>query len=132
MTSKLVLFILFPLLIISLLLALVGVQHIEFGDTYYNFLKDVNRSYQQWSFQIPNIPSIPQLADTSFDDSGLILGVLIKIGRAVIGFFNILIGIINVMVMVINVLIQLIQFFLTLIYRLIGFRDSLSQVVFVS
>lgn len=131
MTSRLIVFILFPCLIIALLLSFVGVQQIEFGDTYYNFMKSVSRAYSNWSFSIPNIPKIPQLNDSDFNTSGLILTVLIKIGKAIISFFNAIVSLINVLVLIVNVVIQLIQFCLTLIYCLLGFRDSFVTSVFI-
>lgn len=128
MTNRLIVFILFPCLIIALTLSLAGVQQIQFGDTYYNFLRDVNRDFVNWSFQIPKIPKINPMVDSGFDSGGLILSVLIKIGNFFVTIINGLIGIINVLITIINVFISLIQFVLTLVYRVIAFRDSLINV----
>lgn len=126
MTSKLIEFVLFPCLIIALFLSLAGVQQVEFGNTYYNFLGNVSRSFNSWSFSIPKIPMIPQLIDNGFDSGGLILGVLIKIGNFFVNIFNGLISVINVITVILNVIIQLIQFCLTLVYELLNFRDVVA------
>lgn len=128
MTNRIVVFILFPCLIIALTLSLAGVHQIEFGNTYYNFLRDVNRDFQNWSFKIPDIPKITEMTDSGFDSGGLILSVLIKIGNFFVRVINGLISIINVLITIINVIISLIQFVLTLVYRVIAFRDSLINV----
>jgi len=125
MTNRLIVFLLFPCLIIALTLSLAGVHQIEFGNTYYNFLRDVNRDFQSWSFQIPSIPKITPMRDGGFDSGGLIISVLIKIGNFFVNVINGLISVLNVLITIINVLISLIQFVLTLVYRVIGFRDSL-------
>lgn len=128
MTNRLIVFILFPCLIIALTLSLAGVHQIEFGNTYYNFLRDVNRDFQNWSFQIPNIPKITPMRDSGFDSGGLIISVLIKIGNFFVNVINGLISVLNVLILIINVLISLIQFALTLVYRVIAFRDSFISV----
>lgn len=129
MTSRLIEFILFPCLIIALLLAMAGVQQVQFGDDYYNFLRAVSRDFENWSVSIPSIPKIPSINSAAYDDSGLILTVLIKIANAFFTLVNVMITGLNVLITVTNVIIQLIQFCLTIIYRLISFRDSLAGVV---
>lgn len=127
MTSRLILFVMFPCLLIALLLSLAGVHQVEFGDTYYTFLSGVTHSFDSWSFEIPNIPKIPRINDGGFDDSGLILGVLIKIGNFLVTIINAIISVLNILVTIVNVVIQIIQFCLTLIWSLINFRDTLAN-----
>ena len=131
MTNRLIVFILFPCLIIALTLSLAGVHQIEFGNTYYNFLRDVNRDFQNWSFQIPNIPKITPMRESGFDSGGFIISVLIKIGNFFVNVINGLISVLNVLIIIFNVVISLIQFALTLVYRVIGLRDSLTNIAVV-
>lgn len=119
----------FPCLIIALVLALAGVQQVEFGNSYYEFMQSVSIDMRNWSLEIPKIPSINTIDEGGFDSGGLILSVLIKIGNFFVGVINAFISVINIFITILNVVIKLIQFCIILIKRLFSFRDSVSSVV---
>lgn len=119
-------------MIIALLLSLVGVRQVQFGETYYNFLKSVGRAYANWSFEIPKIPNITPLQEGGYDSGGFILAVIIKIANFFVTIINGLITVLNVVIIVLNVVIQLIQFCLTLIYCLLDFRNWFGAIALFS
>lgn len=130
MIHRVVLFFILPMCFIAFFLALLGVQQIEFGDTYYNFLQSVNNSFNSWKFEIPNIPSIDKIDTSSYDSKGLILQVIIKIANFFVSFINIITKIINVLSSIINIFIAVIQFILTLIYQCKDFIEQFRTNLF--
>lgn len=97
-------------LIIALVLALAGFDHIEFDSTYYKLLLEVNNNYQGWQIAIPSIPKIETLTTGAWYE--LILNAFINF---VNGFFTFL----NVIIMILNLAIQIIQFVSTFLYTII-------------
>lgn len=126
MIFKIVCYLLFPMAIFACFLALLGVEHIGYGNDYYQFMMDVSQRYQSWSLKIPGIPQIV-LNDVDFDGKGEIIILLVKIGRFFVNFINGLVSFLNVIVWAINIVIQLIQFFLTFIYSCKDFIGYLTD-----
>ena len=126
MVNRIVGFTLLPCMILALFLALKGVQHVDFGNTYWLFLRDVTSSYNSWKLEIPDIPKVPKIAGGTFSEKGLILAVLISIANFFVDFVNALIAVINFGNTIINICIQIIQFCFTLIYRC---KDFIAGVV---
>lgn len=125
MINRIIIFTFFPCMILALFLSMAGVQQVQFGDSYYSFLKSVSVSFESWKLTIPDIPRINQIATGDYDKSGIILVVLIKIANFFVGVVNTFIVIINVIINVLNVVIQLLQFIFTFIYRCKDFIDRL-------
>ena len=127
MISKVSLYFLLPMLIIAFFLSMLGVQQVTFGSDYYAFLGSVNRSFQAWSLEIPDIPKINHIDLTNYDSSGVILKVLIKIANGFFSFINVITTILNVFIGVINVVVQVIQFILTCIYQCKDFINRIGN-----
>lgn len=124
---KIVSYSLLGCLFIAFFLAILGVQRISTGDEYYYFLKTISSRYESWRIEIPNIPKIDNIAGGTYDSSGLILSVVIKIANFFVNFVNVISTILNVFIMVINIVIQLIQFICTFLFSMKDFIDRLVQ-----
>lgn len=117
MIQKVSLYFILPMCIIAFFLSIIGVQQIEFGDTYYTFISSVSKTFDSWKLEIPDIPKIPLINTGDYDKSGLILAVLIKIANFFVKFVNIISTILNLVINILNIVIQLIQFILTIVYQ---------------
>jgi len=128
MIQKVSLYFILPMCIIAFFLALVGVQHINFDDSYYSFIRNVSLSFDRWKIEIPDIPKINDIQASSYNSNGGILEVLIRIGNFFVKFINIISTILNVIINVVNIVIQLIQFVLTVIYQCKDFINRQANV----
>lgn len=117
MIQKVSLYFILPMCLIAFFLSLLGVNHISLGNDYYNFMQGVGNTFNSWKLEIPNIPKINTLDVSSYDSSGLILQVLIKIANFFVRLVNIISSILNVIIGLINIVIQLLQFILSVIYQ---------------
>lgn len=128
MLYKIVTYFFLPCMVLALLLSFVGVQKVEFGSQYMDFLRGVSIRLDSWSFAIPSIPSIKQI---SSEGGGLIQAI-----NVIVSILNGFVTVINVLITIVNVVISLIQFILTLIYCVIDFRDTMAltsvEIVFSS
>jgi len=124
MIQKVSLYFILPMMIIAFFLSLLGVTHIGFGNDYYNFLSSATKRIGEWNFQIPDIPKINKINESSYDSSGLILQVLIKIANFFVSFVNIITRILNVLIVVINVIIQMLEFIISCIIEVRNFINK--------
>lgn len=117
MIKKIAFSLIFVCMLIALPLALMGLHHVSVGGAFLSFLKGANAELQQFKFEIPSIPSVPTPAESGgwWD----VLGVLVSIANAFIGFCNFAISFMNV-------LIAIVQFVVIMIRRLITLKDTLA------
>ena len=136
MVRSVILYFLFPCLIIAFLLSFAGVTQVASGEGFKLWIKSVNDSYLDWSFQIPKIPKINQL-DTYSNVKSIVrvnrvvtvpvvggsgdgdIGI-ISWFKSLVNFLimvaNGFISVLNILITIINVLIQVIQFILTMVW----------------
>lgn len=131
MIQRVALYFILPMCILAFFLSIAGVQHIQFGDSYYSFLRSVSVSFNSWKLEIPDIPSINKISIGDYDKSGLILSVLIKIANFFVSVVNSIILLINFVINILNIVVQIIQFVLTLIYRCKDFIKKVSEIAVV-
>lgn len=124
MIYRIVSYCLLGMCILAFFLATIGVTQIEFGDSYYSWLKSVQHIYDSWNFEVPNIPDVPTIPLQESDTKGVILKVLVKFVNFFVKFVNILVSIINVLVFIINIVIHVIQFIISII---ISCRDFINR-----
>lgn len=127
MITRIVCYLLFPMLVLSLFLSMAGVQQVSFGDSYYNFMRSVTGSFNSWKLNIPKIPNVPYVVSNDFDKAGGVLDVIIKIGNFFVFILNSLIALINLIITILNIVVQIIQFVLTIIYQCKDFITGLSN-----
>lgn len=126
MIKRISLALLLPLLLLAFFLSLMGVQQIQFGDSYYNFLRNLSFNFSKWEFEIPSIPKIKKFDDVSIGDSDGILQFLKLLANFFITLVNAFIVTINVLINLLNVLVKLIEFFISIIQTS---KDFISEML---
>lgn len=118
MIKKICFSLIFVCLLVSIPLALMGIKYVSIGGPFLAFLRGTNMELQQYKFEIPTIPNVPDPAQTGgWWDA---LGVLVAIANAFISICNFAIGFMNT-------LIAMVQFVFILLRRLMSFSESLSD-----
>lgn len=131
MIQRVALYFVFPMMLIAFFLAIIGVQQIEFGETYYQFFGNVTSRFNNWKLTIPDIPKIPSVDYTQGDRDTGFLKAIANILNFFVVVINALISILNIFVSIINIAIQLVQFILTFVYSVKDFIDGFrSQAAF--
>lgn len=129
MARKIITFLLLPMLILAFFLAFAGVKKIEFGNSYYTFIKNVSDSYDSWSLTIPDIPKISkfELLDTDLSFWERLFEMFKMVANFFITLINIIISVVNFLAGVVNVIINVLQFIFTLLYQCKDFIGDLSS-----
>lgn len=127
MIQKVSLYFVLPMCIISFFLAVVGVQHVQLGESYYSFIGNVASRFETWKLTIPDIPLIDNQNFTMGDTDSNFLKAIANILNFFVLVINGLIKIINLLISVINIVIQMIQFIFTLIYSCKDFIEQLRN-----
>lgn len=126
MIKKISLALIIPLLLLAFFLSLMGVQQIEFGDSYYNFLSSLSHNFSNWTFEIPTIPKINKFTDVSIGDSPGLLEFLKLFANFFITLVNAFIVLVNLLINVLNVIVKVIQFFISIIQTS---KDFISEML---
>lgn len=130
MIRNIILFFLLPSLIIAFILSFAGFTQVASGEGFHLWIKSVNSSYANWSFEIPKIPKINLLDTYEPVKSAPLRVVTVPIFNTTttfkqkfvnfVNFFitlvNGLSAVINILIGIVNILIEVIQFILTMVY----------------
>lgn len=120
---------LFISLLLAFSLALFGVENVQMGSYLQSLIMVTSRDLAQYSFTIPNIPSIETmenflpLQDVSFWEG--IINLLQNIGNVMLMFFNGIIQVLNFVIMILNFIVQMLEFIFLLIRNIFVMRDSI-------
>lgn len=133
MVRNIVLFFIFPCLIIAFVLSFAGITQIARGEGFKLWMESVNTTFNSWSFEIPKINKIEYLGtyDTGVNRSITRVAttpVAINVSNLsfkqifqnfanfFIGLANAFIIVTNIITSILNILIQVLQFVLSMVW----------------
>lgn len=127
MITRIVSYLFLATLFFAFFLAIVGVTHISTGEEYYRFLGTVSERFESWKIEIPNIPKIPRIDDSSSANGTDIFAILKGFVNFFVTLANVIISIFNIAILVINIIIQIIQFVCTFLWSMKDFIARLKD-----